>query len=415
MLQSHRNQSVVRQPNAFKSKRPGISKPRCDSQVDVNYDLSKPVTTHYFPKEREVASAKPHHMIASSNSRISSKNMPRFSSNDMVHNHYLEEAKKNTQEHNRNSRIDSCVTKFLKEVNSRAKVPSNKTTNRNKPVEQISVAKKPERQIPKGHRFSIQKTSIVQKKTMTPRSCLRWQSTGKIFKTFGLRWVPTGKIFAFSTPKVDSEPLNGSNADITNQNECEQTLDVSAGTLDLSAGLQIHQSPRGIFINQAKYALEILHKHGMDKGQSIVTPMAMKPKLDVDLSGNPVVQTNYRSKIRSLMYLTSSRPDIVQALFSYADHARCIDSRKSTYEGIQFLGDKLVSWMSKKQDCTAMSSVEAEYVALSASCAQVIIEYQLADTFTKALPEDRFKYLIRRIGMRCLTRAELEVLAKESA
>nr|GEV39948.1 retrovirus-related Pol polyprotein from transposon TNT 1-94 [Tanacetum cinerariifolium] len=57
-------------------------------------------------------------------------------------------------------------------------------------------------------------------------------------------------------------------------------------------------------------------------------------------------------------------------VFSDADHAGCIDTRKSTFGGIQFLGDKLVSWMSKKQDCTAMSSAEAEYVALSASCAQ---------------------------------------------
>nr|GEX71532.1 retrotransposon protein, putative, unclassified [Tanacetum cinerariifolium] len=160
------------------------------------------------------------------------------------------------------------------------------------------------------------------------------------------------------------------------------------------------------------------------------------------------------------------------------DHAGGIDSHKSTSGGIQFLGDKLVSWMPKKQNCTAMSSVEAEYVALSASCAQVMwirtqlqdygfnykkiplycdsqsaiaiscnpvqhshtkhihtryhfikeqvengiielyfvrTEYQLADMFTKALPEDRFKYLVRRIGMRCLTLAELEVLAKESA
>nr|GEV80871.1 hypothetical protein [Tanacetum cinerariifolium] len=209
MLQSHRNQVVVKQPTAFKSERPKISKPRFASQVDVHNDLLKPVTTHYLPKVREAASTKPHHMIASSNSRISSKNMPRFSSNVMVHNHYLEEVKKKTQEHNRNSkpslmpsvrsqstangskpkprsntqtsrngpaskssfattktvriaehprnsRNDSCVTKFMKEVNSRVKVPSNKTTNINKPVEQISVAKKPERQIPKGHRFSIQ-------------------------------------------------------------------------------------------------------------------------------------------------------------------------------------------------------------------------------------------------------------------
>nr|GEW33687.1 hypothetical protein [Tanacetum cinerariifolium] len=210
-------------------------------------------------------------------------------------------------------------------------------------------------------------------------------------------------------------------------------------------GLQIHQSPRGIFINQAMYALKILHKHGMDKGQSIGTPMATKPKLDADLSGNPVDQTDYRSKIGSLMYLTSSRPDIVQAgssfgliAFSDVDHVGCIDTRKSTSGGIQFLGDKLVSWMSKKQDCTAMSSAEAEYMALSTSCAQVMwmrtqlqdyglhynniplycdsqTEYQLADMFTKALPEDRFKYLVRQIGMRCLILAELEVLAKESA
>nr|GEW01848.1 hypothetical protein [Tanacetum cinerariifolium] len=167
---------------------------------------------------------------------------------------------------------------------------------------------------------------------------------------------------------------------------------------------------------KANYALEILHKHGMDKGQRIGTPMATNPKLDADLSGKPVDQTDYHSKIGSLMYLTSSRPDIVQAGSSFGltafldvDHAECIDTRKSTSGGIQFLGDKLVSWMSKKQDCTAMSLAEAEYLALSASCAQVkngIIElyffrseYQLADLFTKALPEDRFKYLVRRIGL----------------
>nr|GEY27502.1 retrovirus-related Pol polyprotein from transposon TNT 1-94 [Tanacetum cinerariifolium] len=62
-------------------------------------------------------------------------------------------------------------------------------------------------------------------------------------------------------------------------------------------GLQIRQSPRGIFINQAKYALQILHKHGMEKGQSIGTPMATKPKLDADLRGNPIDQTDYHSKI----------------------------------------------------------------------------------------------------------------------
>nr|GEU93929.1 putative reverse transcriptase domain-containing protein [Tanacetum cinerariifolium] len=228
MLKSHRNQSVVRQPTSFKSERPRISTPRFASQVDVNNDLSKPITTHYLPKEREAAFTKPHHMIASSNPRISSKNMPRFSSNDMVHNHYLEEAKIKTQERSRNSEpslMPSARSQSIANVNSRAKVPSNKTTNRNKPVEQIRIPNKQERQIPTGHRFSIRKTSVVQKKTMTPRSCLRWKPTGRIFKIVSLRWVPTGKILTTSTTKVDSESPNGSNKDITNHNVYEQTLD----------------------------------------------------------------------------------------------------------------------------------------------------------------------------------------------
>nr|GEZ04042.1 hypothetical protein [Tanacetum cinerariifolium] len=109
-------------------------------------------------------------------------------------------------------------------------------------------------------------------------------------------------------------------------------------------------SPRGIFINQAKYAQEILIKHGMTSCDSIGTPMATK-HLDADLSGTPVDQTKYRN----------------------SDHASCLDSRKSTSGGIQFLsGDKLVSWSSKKQNCTLMSSAEAEYVSLSACCAEVL-------------------------------------------
>nr|GEY90676.1 hypothetical protein [Tanacetum cinerariifolium] len=81
---------------------------------------------------------------------------------------------------------------------------------------------------------------------MTPRSCLRWKPTGKIFNIVGLRWVPTGKIFTSSTTKVDSEPLNGSNADITNQYECEQTLDVSAGAPNLSAGTSFNPKKEGL-------------------------------------------------------------------------------------------------------------------------------------------------------------------------
>ncbi|GJW61068.1 putative RNA-directed DNA polymerase [Tanacetum coccineum] len=86
------------------------------------------------------------------------------------------------------------------------------------------------------------------------------------------------------------------------------------GEMKFFLGLQIHQSPKGIFINQAKYALEILKKHNMDNCHSIGTLLATKPKLDVDLSGEPIDQSDYRSKFGSLMYLTSSRPDLVQAV-----------------------------------------------------------------------------------------------------
>ncbi|GKA84240.1 retrovirus-related pol polyprotein from transposon TNT 1-94 [Tanacetum coccineum] len=97
---------------------------------------------------------------------------------------------------------------------------------------------------------------------------------------------------------------------------------------------------------KAKYALGILKKHGMDKCDSIGTSLVTNPKLDADLSGKPVDQTHYRSMIGSLMYLTSNIPDLVQAdsgfeltAFSDADHAGCIDTRKSTSEGIQFLAE----------------------------------------------------------------------------
>ncbi|GJT52663.1 retrovirus-related pol polyprotein from transposon TNT 1-94 [Tanacetum coccineum] len=276
------------------------------------------------------------------------------------------------------------------------------------------------------------------------------------------------------------------------------------GELKFFLGLQVHQSPRGIFISQSQYAIELLKKHGLDECVSMSTPMATE-RLDADLQGTPTDQTTYRRMIGGLMYLTASRPDIafatfvcaryqarptvkhlkeVKRIFRYlrqsynmglwypkdsgfeliaysdADHAGCKDDCKSTSGGLQFLGGKLVSWSSKKQDCTAMSTAEAEYVSLSACCAQVIwmrtqlldygykynripmycdsksaiaiscnpvqhsktkhidiryhfikehvekgtvelyfvrTEYQLADLFTKALPKERFEYLVHRI------------------
>nr|GEX04031.1 retrovirus-related Pol polyprotein from transposon TNT 1-94 [Tanacetum cinerariifolium] len=247
-------------------------------------------------------------------------------------------------------------------------------------------------------------------------------------------------------------------------------------------GIQIHQSPRGIFINQAKYAQEILKKHGMTSCDSIGTPMATK-HLDADLSGTPVDQTKYRSKVEALMYLTASGLDIMHATCYCARYqAQPTEKHLTAVKRIfRYLKDTIhmgLCWSSKKHDCTSMSFAEAEYVSLSACYAQVLwmriqlidygfyfdkipmycdskaaiaiscnpvqhsrtkyidvqyhfikekvkigivelffvgTEYQLADLFTKALPEERFKYLVRRLGMRCLTPAELEALANESA
>ncbi|GJX51633.1 hypothetical protein Tco_0278478 [Tanacetum coccineum] len=136
-----------------------------------------------------------------------------------------------------NANHDDCITKFLKEVNYHAKVQSLKSRNNIKPAEKITNVDKPERWISKGYRLSPNKSSAMHEKTNTPRSCLRWKSTGRVFKTVGLRWIPTRKIFTSSTTMVDSGPPNGSNEDITNPYKCEQTLNVSAGTLNLDTGL----------------------------------------------------------------------------------------------------------------------------------------------------------------------------------
>ncbi|GKA89982.1 hypothetical protein Tco_0811794 [Tanacetum coccineum] len=132
----------------------------------------------------------------------------------------------------------------------------------------------------------------------------------------------------------------------------------------------------------------------MENGDTVPTPMVEQAKLKLDLVGKPVDHTDYRSMIGSLMYLTSSRPDIMFATclwypkdsgfdltaYSDADHAGCHLDRKSTSGSVQFLGDKLVCWSSKKQNCVSISTAESEYVAVSGCCAQVLwMRTQLTD------------------------------------
>nr|GEU51153.1 hypothetical protein [Tanacetum cinerariifolium] len=150
------------------------------------------------------------------------------------------------------------------------------------------------------------------------------------------------------------------------------------GEIKFSLGLQVNQFSNVIFINQSKYILDILKRFRMKNCDTAPTPMVEQAKLKLDLVGKPVDHTDYRSMIGSLMYLTSSRPDIMFA--TYTDHVGCHLDRKSTSDSVQFLGDKLVCWSSKKQNCVSMSIAESEYVVVSGCYAQVLwMRTQLTD------------------------------------
>ncbi|GJT56146.1 retrovirus-related pol polyprotein from transposon TNT 1-94 [Tanacetum coccineum] len=156
------------------------------------------------------------------------------------------------------------------------------------------------------------------------------------------------------------------------------------GKISFFLGLQISQSLRGIFLNQSKYALEIIKKYGMKTSDPVDTLMVEKSKLDADSQGKEVDPTHYHGMIGSFMYLTASRPDLDSCIaliaFTDADHAGFQDTKRSTSRSMHLLGDRLISWSSKKQKSTVISSTEAEYIALSGCCAQILwMRSQLTD------------------------------------
>ncbi|GJS73910.1 retrovirus-related pol polyprotein from transposon TNT 1-94 [Tanacetum coccineum] len=238
------------------------------------------------------------------------------------------------------------------------------------------------------------------------------------------------------------------------------------GKISFFLGLQIFQNPRGIFINQSKYALESLKIYGFDSSDPVDTPMVEKSKLDEDKEGKAVDPSHYRGMIGTLLYLIANRPDLQFSI--------CMCARTSS--SMQFLGDRLVSWSSKRQKSAAIFSTEAEYISMSGCCAQIIwmrsqltdyglgfnkipmycdnksaialccnnvqhsrskhidirfhfikeyvengvielyfvnTEYQLADIFTKALGRERIEFLINKLGMRSFTPDTLKQLADE--
>ncbi|KAJ9538141.1 hypothetical protein OSB04_030874 [Centaurea solstitialis] len=302
----------------------------------------------------------------------------------------------------------------------------------------------------------------------------------------------------------------------TNSDMCTWFSDLMTTRFEMSMlrelsfflGLQVLQKPDGILINQSKYIGDLLKRFHMDTSSVAKTPMASGTLIGADPKGKPVDQKSYRAIIGSLLYLTASRPDIMFATcfcarfqanpkeshmmavkrilrylkgtpnrglwypkesgfelvaFSDADHGGCQLDQKSTSGHVQFLGDKLVSWGSKKQHCVSTSTAEAEYVAVASCCSQVLwmrtqlrdygysfyhipiycdsksaiaitcnpvqhtrtkhidiryhfikdhvergtielyfvnTEYQLADLFTKPLDEKRFNFLISKLVKR---------------
>nr|GEW73525.1 putative ribonuclease H-like domain-containing protein [Tanacetum cinerariifolium] len=168
----------------------------------------------------------------------------------------------------------------------------------------------------------------------------------------------------------------------------------SMGELTFFLGLQVKQKEDGIFINQDKYIAEILKKFRLTKGKSASTPIDTEKPLLKDPNGEDVDLHIYRSMIGSLMYLTSSRPDIMFVVcacypkdspfdlvaYSDSDYAGASLDRKSTTGGGQFHGCRLIFWQCKKQTVVATSSIEAEYLAAASCCTQVIwIQNQLLD------------------------------------
>nr|GEZ94266.1 uncharacterized mitochondrial protein AtMg00810-like [Tanacetum cinerariifolium] len=278
-------------------------------------------------------------------------------------------------------------------------------------------------------------------------------------------------IFAASTPEL---------CDLFAKLMCSKFKMSMMGKISFFLGLQISQSHRGIFINQSRYALESLKKYGFKSYDPVDTPMVEKSKLDEDKKGKTIDPSHYHGMIGTLLYLTASRPDLqfticmcaryqarptkkhihaVKRIFRYlrgtvnrglwypkdssvaliafadADHAGYQDTRRITFGSLQFLGDKLISWSSKRQKSAAISSTEAEYIALSGCCAQILWmrsqltdyglgfnkipmycdnkKYQLADLFTKALGRDRIEFPINKLGMRSFTPKTLKKLMDE--
>ncbi|KAK6160530.1 hypothetical protein DH2020_003911 [Rehmannia glutinosa] len=219
----------------------------------------------------------------------------------------------------------------------------------------------------------------------------------------------------------------------TNKELCDKFSNLMQGKFEMSKmgeltfflGLQVKQLKDETFISQTKYTRDVMKKFGMEEKSSVKIQMNTSVKMYMDADTKAVDQTRYRALIGSLLYLTASRPDITFAVgvcarfqsapkeshmtaakkilrylkgcqevglwypkkggfkligYSYSDYVGCRVDRKSTSGTCQMLGNRLVSWFSKKQNSIATSTAEAKYIVAGSCCAHVLwMRQQLKD------------------------------------
>nr|GEW75473.1 retrovirus-related Pol polyprotein from transposon TNT 1-94 [Tanacetum cinerariifolium] len=186
------------------------------------------------------------------------------------------------------------------------------------------------------------------------------------------------------------------------------------GQMSFFLELQGSQNPRGIFISQSKFAFEILKKFGMDSCDPVDTPMVDQLKLDEDPLGIPVDQTRFHSIVGSLMYLISSRPDLVFvvcmcARYQASPTKKHLEALKRVFRAIALCCNNVQHSRSKNIDIRhhfIREQVEKGVVELFF----VMTDYQLANIFTKALPRERFEFLLPQLGTKSMSLKILKCL-----
>nr|GEW72540.1 hypothetical protein [Tanacetum cinerariifolium] len=192
------------------------------------------------------------------------------------------------------------------------------------------------------------------------------------------------------------------------------------GEMKFFLGLQVNQFSNCIFINQSKYILDILKRFRLENCDTVPTPMVEQAKLKLDLVGKPVDHIDYRSMIGSLMYVTSSRPDIMFATSEseYVTVSGCCAQvlwMRTQLTDYGFIYDKVPIYCDSKSaiaiSCNPVQHTRTKHIDVRYHFVKVHVEkgtielyfvgteFQLADVFTKSLPEARFKFLVEKLGM----------------